>query len=205
MNYLAHLYFSDPDPLAWAGSLMGDFVKGTLGNEFPPQLLKHIKLHRRIDSYTRDSVPFQDSRRRIDPRFRHGRSVMVDVFYDHLLAAHWDDYHAQPLEEFSLQVYAGLEDVFELLSPGLQRILPRMAERNWLLSYQEEPVIQRVLQRLEERIGHRLPLAEGYGELSRLRPDSETDFCLFISQATRFVRAQRILLDDHNHDDSSSN
>jgi acyl carrier protein phosphodiesterase len=191
MNYLAHLYFSDPDPLAWAGSLMGDFVKGTLGNEFPPQLLRHIKLHRRLDTYTRDSVPFQDSRRRIDPRFRHGRSVMVDVFYDHLLAAKWDDYHAQPLEEFSLQVYAGLEDVFDLLSPGLQLILPRMSERNWLLSYRDELVVKHVLQRLEERIGHRLPLAEGYTELSRLRDVLDSDFEVFMHQANGFVCEQK--------------
>jgi acyl carrier protein phosphodiesterase len=191
MNYLAHLYFSDPDPLAWAGSLMGDFVKGPLGNEFPPQLLRHIKLHRRIDSYTRDSVPFQDSRRRIDPRFRHGRSVMVDVFYDHLLAAHWDDYHAQPLEAFSLQVYAGLEDVFDLLSPGLQHILPLMSERNWLLSYRDEWVVKRVLLRLEERIGHRLPLAEGFTELSRLRDVLDSDFEVFMHQANGFVCEQK--------------
>jgi len=194
MNYLAHLYFSDPDPLAWAGSLMGDFVKGAPDNTLPPQLLRHIKLHRRIDSYTRDSRPFQDSRRRIDPRFRHGRAVMVDVFYDHLLAVHWDTYHPQSLEEFSRRVYAGLDEVFALLSPGLQRILPRMAERNWLLSYREERVMQRVLQRLEERIGHRLPLAAGYAELALLRDDLETDFTHFMEQAHRFVGEEKALL-----------
>jgi acyl carrier protein phosphodiesterase len=194
MNYLAHLYFSDPDPLAWAGSLMGDFVKGPLNPELPAQLSRHIKLHRRIDSYTRDSQPFQTSRRRIDPRFRHGRSVMVDVFYDYLLATTWDAYHPQPLEEFSQRVYAGLYLVFEQLSPGLQRILPRMAERNWLLSYREEWVMQRVLQRLEERIGQRLPLAEGYPELARLRDELAADFAAFMRQARQFSTEQKVLL-----------
>ena len=102
MNYLAHLYFSDPEPLAWAGSLMGDFVKGALDTNLPSQLKNHIRLHRRIDSYTCDSVPFQDSRRRINSRFRLGRSVMVDVFYDHLLATTWKNHHSIPLEEFML-------------------------------------------------------------------------------------------------------
>ncbi len=196
MNYLAHLYFSDPDPLAWAGSLMGDFVKGPVSSDLPPQLSRHIKLHRRIDSYTRDSEPFQDSRRRIDPRFRHGRSVMVDVFYDHLLASHWSDYHSQSLEGFSQQVYAGLYGIFDQLSPGLQRILPHMTERNWLLSYREERVVQRVLQRLEERLGHRLPLGDGYGELARLRDELESDFILFMPQAESFVCEARGQLED---------
>ncbi len=191
MNYLAHLFFSDPEPLAWAGSLMGDFVKGPLDNKLPAQLARHIRLHRRLDSYTRDSQPFQTSRRRIDPRFRHGRSVMVDVFYDHLLASQWDSYHPQPLAEFSQQVYAGLNEVFELLSPGLQQILPHMTERNWLFSYRQERVMQRVLQRLEERIGHRLPLAEGYSELSRVRTGLESDFAQFMDQAAHFVSEQK--------------
>ena len=191
MNYLAHLFFSDPEPLAWAGSLMGDFVKGSLDSNLPPQLSRHIKLHRRIDTYTRDSQPFQASRRRIDPRFRHGRSVMVDVFYDHLLASQWGSYHPQPLAEFSMQVYAGLNEVFEQLSPGLQRILPHMSERNWLLSYREERVVQRVLQRLEERIGHRLPLAEGYPELNRVRSGLESDFAQFMAEAAPFVSEQK--------------
>jgi len=187
MNYLAHLYFSDPDPQAWAGSLMGDFVKGALDSTLPRKLHNHLHLHRRIDSYTRGSHPFQASRRRIDPCFRHGRSVMVDVFYDHLLAARWDRYHDQSLEDFSVQVYAGLFDLFDLLPPSLQRILPYMSERNWLLSYREERVMQRVLQRLEERIAHRLPLAAGYAELERLYPELEADFHQFMLQVVPFV------------------
>jgi acyl carrier protein phosphodiesterase len=30
MNYLVHLYLSDPDPMVRLGNLMGDFVKGPL-------------------------------------------------------------------------------------------------------------------------------------------------------------------------------
>ncbi len=191
MNYLTHLYFSDPAPLAWAGSLMGDFTKGRPASDLPQQLLDHLQLHRRIDSYTCNSGPFQESRRRINPRFRHGRSVMVDVFYDHLLAVQWDAYHSQSLEEFSRQVYAGLYEVFDLLAPGLQQILPSMTERNWLLSYRHEPVVQRVLQRLEERIGHRLPLAEGYGELERIREGLEVDFARFMPCLASFVAGQK--------------
>lgn len=198
MNYLAHLYFSDPDPLAWAGSLMGDFVKGTIDPDLPPQLLRHLHLHRKIDSYTRDSLPFQNSRRRIDPRFRHGRSVMIDVFYDHLLASRWGEYHPQTLEAFSRQVYVGLHEVYDLLSPGLQRILPHMTERNWLFSYREERVMLRVLQRLEERLGHRLPLAEGYGELERVRVGLELDFGLFMQEAAGFVQKQKARLNPQN-------
>ncbi len=187
MNYLAHLYFSDPHPLAWAGSLLGDFHKGAIPQEFPQPLRRHLQLHRRIDSLTQVNENFQTSRRRLDPRFRSGRSVLVDVFYDHFLAQNWHHYHQQSLLEFSRQVYAGLAEQQHHLAPELNSILPQMAERNWLYSYRLEEVVARVLVRLEQRLQHRLPLAEGFFELQRWRKELEIDFAAFMLDSSRFV------------------
>ena len=183
MNYLAHLYFSDPTPLAWAGSLMGDFVKGAVPATFPEELSRHLKLHRHIDSLTQRSEIFQTSRRRLDPRFRYARSVLVDVFYDHFLACCWDDYSEQPLAEFSQNVYRGLQSCYDLLSPGLQQQLPRMIEYDWLTAYRRPEVVQRVLQRLEERIKHKIPLAAGFPQLELWREELEIDFVAFMDEA----------------------
>ena len=188
MNYLAHLYFSDPEPLAWAGSLMGDFHKGAIPQELPQPLRRHLQLHRRIDSLTQQNDYFQTSRRRLDPRYRYARSVLVDVFYDHFLAQNWQSYHQQSLLEFSRQVYAGLVEQQQHLSPGLLQILPRMSEHNWLYSYQREEIVERVLQRLEQRLKYRLPLADGFGELHRWRQELEVDFADFMRDAGKFVK-----------------
>ena len=187
MNYLAHLYFSDPEPLAWAGSLLGDFLKGSVPQQLPHQLRRHLLLHRRIDSLTQQNDVFQTSRRRLDPRFRYARSVLVDVFYDHFLAQNWQDYHPQPLLDFSRQVYAGLAEQQEHLSPELLQVLPRMTEDNWLFSYRHEAIVARVLQRLEQRLGHRLPLAEGFLELHHWRQELEIDFSAFMHDVSGFV------------------
>ncbi len=187
MNYLAHLYLSDSAPLAWAGSLMGDFVKGAVPETFPDELSRHLKLHRHIDSLTQRSEIFQTSRRRLDPRFRYARSILVDVFYDHFLACRWEDYSTQPLENFSQDVYAGLQSCYELLSPGLQQQLPRMIEYDWLTSYRQPEIIQRVLFRLEERLKHKIPLAAGFSQLEIWRDQLEDDFVAFmveVEQAT---------------------
>jgi len=189
MNYLAHLYLSDPSPLAWAGSLMGDFVKGVVPETLPAELSRHLRLHRHIDSLTQTSELFQMSRRRLDPRFRYARSVLVDVFYDHFLACRWGEYSNQSLADFSQQVYHGLQSCFDHLSPGLQRQLPRMIEYDWLTSYRNPEVVQRVLHRLEERIQHKIPLAAGFSQLDLWRNELETDFVAFMDEAQQVTTA----------------
>ncbi len=162
---------------------MGDFVKGAVPATFPEELSRHLKLHRHIDSLTQRSEIFQTSRRRLDPRFRHGRSVLVDVFYDHFLACRWDEYSDQSLTEFSQAVYRGLQSCYDLLSPGLQQQLPRMIEYDWLTAYRKPEVVQRVLQRLEERIKHKIPLAAGFSQLELWRVELENDFAAFMDEA----------------------
>ncbi|MDX2480561.1 MAG: acyl carrier protein phosphodiesterase [Desulfuromusa sp.] len=182
MNYLAHLYFSEPTPLAWSGSLMGDFVKGAVPVSFPAELSRHVKLHRYIDSLTQRNELFQTSRRRLDPRFRYARSVLVDMFYDHFLACRWEEYSNQSLAEFSQNVYRGLRSCYAVLSPGLQQQLPRMIEYDWLTSYRKPEVVHRVLQRLEERIKHKIPLAAGFSQLELWREELENDFTAFMDE-----------------------
>ena len=187
MNYLAHLYFSDSEPLAWAGSLMGDFLKGPLPEDVDPQLLRHLLLHRKIDSFANSNQYFQQSCERLDRRYRFGRGILIDVFYDHFLACRWSAFSDQSLEAFSHNAYQGLTESKQLLPAGLQNLLPRMVRDNWLLSYREERVVGTVLSSLERRLKHRLPLARGVEDLQRERSALEGDFIAFMRDANNFV------------------
>lgn len=189
MNYLAHLYFSAPRPLAWAGTLMGDFFKGSHFGELPDDLVAHLKLHRRLDTFTLNSPPFQASRRRLCPSFGHGRSILVDVFYDHFLACQWEHYSLQLLSEFAHGVYRGLHVCHHYLPLSLQEQLPRMIAGDWLTSYRQEEVVGRVLQRLEQRLNHKIPLAQGFEQLHQHREKLEEDFTAFMSAATGYVES----------------
>ncbi len=187
MNYLAHLYLSDANPLAWSGSLMGDFVKGVVPVTFPTELSRHIKLHRYIDGLTQRSEMFRVSRRRLDPSLRHARSVLIDVFYDHFLACNWNDYSEQSLDDFAQDVYRGLQSCYDHLSPDLQHQLPHMIEHDWLTSYRKPEVVQRVLQRLEIRIDHKIPISSGFSQLELWRDELSVDFSAFMQEAQQVV------------------
>jgi len=98
MNFLAHLYLADPQPLGLLGSLMGDFVKGPLGGRYPEPITRGIMLHRRIDTFTDAHAVVRASRTRISPGRRRFAGIMIDVFYDHFLARDWARYCPEQLK-----------------------------------------------------------------------------------------------------------
>ena len=192
MNYLFHLFLSDPDPEIMLGNLMGDFVKGRLDlADYPKSMLFGLKQHRQVDSFADQSNAFQTSRHRIDPKFGYFRSIMVDVFYDHLLAKCWDRHHHLPLEQFADQVYRSLEEKFSLLPTDLQQIVPRMIKHNWLVSYRNIDIVETVLIRLDKRIKRPTPLPQGFSQLLQHYAELDADCDQFLIQAQTFLSDKR--------------
>ncbi|MBN1310452.1 MAG: DUF479 domain-containing protein [Anaerolineae bacterium] len=179
MNHLAHLYLSGDDPLLRIGNLAGDFVKGVDTAALHPAVQQGIALHKAIDAYT-DSHPIvQQSKKRIGPTHTRFAGVLIDVFYDHFLAANWDTYCDQPLEEYIDEIYADLQAHRALLPPPLQAALPRMLAADWLRAYRDIDGIALALGRLERRLRRRVDLASSIDELKRNYTELEDDFRIF--------------------------
>ncbi len=187
MNYLAHLYLSDHSPQWLVGGLMGDFVKGRLRGKLPASVEAAVRAHRRLDVFTDRDPAARASRGRIDPRFRHLRGILVDVFYDHFLALHWRRYSPEPLDAFTARVYRALAEHQHLFEPPLSWVAPRMAAQDWLGSYASVEGIEELLARMAGRLSRPTPLAEGGAELRRLYPRLEADFAEFLPRACRYA------------------
>lgn len=183
MNYLVHLYLAGDDPELQLGGLMGDFVKGPLDNRDPPGIVAGLRLHRAIDSLAAVSPHCRASRRRLHPRFGHTRAVLVDIFYDHFLAVHWSQYHPRPLPAYAAGVYRLLAAHHSRLPAGLQRIVPRMTELDWLTSYRDRASVNIALQRIATRLSRPTPLGEGASELARCGEELLGDFRGFMIEA----------------------
>jgi acyl carrier protein phosphodiesterase len=183
MNYLAHLYLSEPTPEAWLGSLVGDFMQGMELRSFPPAVQAGILQHRRVDRFTDQHPIVRRSKQRLEQRFSRYAGIMVDVFYDHFLARDWPAYRpGQSLGEFTAQVYRALQDQAGLLPRRLCRILPRMREQDWLGSYRDVAGIDLALRGLGRRLRRANPLAEGVGELVRNHDALAADFARFFPE-----------------------
>ena len=181
MNFLTHLFLSNGAPEVLVGNLMGDFVKGRLDGRFPTGIRQGILLHREIDSFTGKNWHFLRSKRRLDQSFGHYRGVLVDLFYDHFLAAHWEDYADVPLSVFISDAWRVLSEHRQYLPDKLQRIMPFMF-RDWLPSYSHIDGIAAVLQRISLRLKRANRLGEGAEELSRHYEELYGDFLKFIPE-----------------------
>jgi acyl carrier protein phosphodiesterase len=190
LNYLVHLYLSGSDPEIQLGGLMGDFVKGKIPSDYPRKIALGLYLHRRIDTLAQNSSHTRQSRQRLDPKFGHGRGIIVDIFYDHFLAALWPNYSTVPLESYAADIYKLLQKSYQQLPHGLQQVAPRMIEYNWLVSYQHREVVGKALQRIAQRLSRPLPLAEGVDDLATHEVSLQQDFADFINEAKVFVKEE---------------
>ncbi len=186
VNFLAHLFLSGDASELLVGNLMGDFVKGRLDGRFPAGIERGILLHREIDSFTGQNRHFLRSKQRLDKSFGLYRGVLVDLFYDHFLAAHWEDYADVPLSLFISDAWRVLCEHKEFLPDRLQRIMPLMF-RDWLPSYCDIGGIAAVLHRMScFRLKRANGLGEGVEALSRHYGELYGDFRNFFPELLAF-------------------
>ncbi len=187
MNYLAHLYLADPDPEAWLGSLMGDFVKGAIDSSLPPVIRQNIELHRSIDAFT-DAHPIVGaSKRRLHPEFRRYGGILVDIFYDHFLAGEWARFARLPLDHFARSVYAVLIAHYDTLPVPMRRSISYMIISDLLLSYRDLAGVERALRGIEGRLKRPSRLSEAIADLRAHYSDLRSDFNVFFSALMAYV------------------
>ncbi len=190
MNYLGHLYLSPPGEDALLGSLLGDFVKGPIANRYPGPVARAIALHRRLDAYTDSHPAVRLSKSRMSAARRRYAGIMIDLFYDHFLARHWDEFHEEPLRVFSTRVYQMLDRRRDELPERLQRMVPSMVRWDWFGSYAEVESIHGALNRISQRLKRVNPLIDSADELLEHYADLEADFRRFLPEARAFVSQQ---------------
>jgi len=187
MNYLAHLHLGGKSPGHLLGSLYGDFVKGAVAGRFTPDIEAGIVLHRRIDSFTDRHPNVLAALGRFPKERRRYAGIIVDVFFDHLLARHWRQYSPQPLNDFVGQVYGILANEPQL--PGrLAAVAPYMIADDWLGSYRDFRVLEAVLNGISRRLSRPEGLAGAFFEVRELYEPLSEDFRAFYPQLQTFAR-----------------
>ena len=189
MNWLAHLYLSEPDPAFRIGNLLPDMLPTSQLAGLPEDFQRGIRQHRRIDAFT-DSHPIvKQSIQRIDPPFRRYGGILVDMFYDHILAREWALYSRQPLPDFAAEVYGSFETLKHHLPPDASERFDRMISADLLCSYRELSGISAALDRISFRLRRRVQLAEATGLLENNYDSFRADFEKFFPELRADVRS----------------
>lgn len=151
MNFLAHIYLARHSDDAMLGALFGDFV-GTAGLErFNAEVQREIRLHWKIDSYTDQHPEVRAARSLFPDGRRRFAGILLDVYFDHLLARDWPRYHPQDLDSFNHHFYGVLMAQPELPEP-LRKILPGFVRHDWLGSYRDRDAIDHAVRRIATRL-----------------------------------------------------
>ena len=190
MNYLAHLHLGGDRPAQLLGSLYGDFVKGPLAGQWPAPIEASIRLHRRIDAFTDAHPQVVAARARFPAARRRYAGILLDLFFDHCLARHWQCFAVQPLDDFAAQVYRVLA-AEPALPPRLAQVAPRMAAQDWLGSYRDFAVLEQVLRGMQRRLSKPEGLDGAMDELQALYQPLSEDFLAFYPQVQAAVERLR--------------
>lgn len=192
MNYLAHIYLARHSHDAMLGALLGDFVKMDGAQQYQTEIAREIFLHRKIDSYTDQHTITQQARSLFASPRRRYAGIALDIFYDHLLALHWQKYTEQNLQIFIQDFYRELLTRSSLFPDNLAYAAPRMVAQDWLGSYSEFDGVKLAIDRVSTRLsrnGHLLretiiDLHQNYDALSQ-------GFLVFFPELQNFVTEQR--------------
>lgn len=196
MNFLAHIYLSFDHPDVIFGNFIGDFVKGKEINNYPDVIKKGIKLHRAIDDYTDRHEVVLASKKRLRPRYHHYAPVIVDVYYDHFLSLHWEDYHPTALDIYSRRFYQSLEKYNNLIPAGMGKLIYFMSRDNWLYQYQMFEGLNQAFTGISRRTKFDSGMENALTDLKADYEAYEKEFRRFFPDLVKFAKSYLNINDD---------
>ena len=151
MNYLGHLFLSGSDEKILLGNFLGDHVSNKTLHLYDSSIKKGIELHREIDLFT-DSHPIsRELRAMLFDQYRHRSRVILDLFYDHFLAADFCDFQSVSLLDFVIKVSDILQKQLHLMPDSAKRHFMAMRKYGWLEGYTSIDGIRLVLNQMSIR------------------------------------------------------
>lgn len=189
MNHLAHLFLAQSNTELLIGNYIADHVKGKQLEKYPEGIQKGIKMHRAIDTFTDQHKIVAKSKKRLYPKYSKYSPVLVDMFYDHILAKNWSEYSPIPIEKFSEAAYRVLGAQRDLFPPSAQRMYDHMSTNDWLSNYAYAEGMQRAFNGLAYRASFESKMEEALIDLQLDYADYKKEFEEFFPHLVELSRA----------------
>ncbi len=190
MNYLAHLFLSGEDEGIIVGNFLGDLVPKKDIIKLPDDIRDGVFIHRHIDAYTDDHPQVRKGVLRLHAKHHKYAPVLTDIYYDYFLAANWSKYTTESLTDFSIRIYAVLQNYAALMPDGVRDYMSRLVAADWLCSYGRLEGIEYTFNRLRKRVS-RPELLDGVMEsLTENETEFNREFNLFFPDLIAYVEKE---------------
>lgn len=187
MNYLGHIYFSNNDPQLAVANLFGDFIKGKKYLEYPEHVQKGVLLHRKIDHFIDHHFEVLHLIHRIRPDLPKVAPIAVDIYFDHLLAKNWEQYHPVPLTAFLADLYSKIDLSNELYPSHFKQFISLLIERNWINHYASEEGLYRMCQGVSSKLSFENALKQGHEVFYRFENEITSCFHEYMRDANEYL------------------
>lgn len=189
MNYLAHIRLAGDDPECLIGNFLGDFVKGRLTEDsYTPGIRRGIVMHRRIDAWTDSHEITRECARLISPERRRWSRVILDIFYDHLLAVNWERYSDERLRDFLNRSYGIILGVADIFPAHAAARINTIIKDGWIEKYRSVSGLSVVFRGMSLRVRRENPLSGSEQELVAHYDEMNEHFNRFFPEILEYVK-----------------
>jgi len=188
LNYLAHLFLAGNQPEMILGNFIADHVKGKEILNYSEAVRDGILMHRAIDTFTDQHQVVKQSIARLRNDFRKYSGVIVDMYYDHFLSAHWNEYSDIDIHTFTRTRYTTLNSFHSILPARSARLLFYMERQNWLLSYSNFEGMQQAFNGMSRRTTFESNMEYAVANLKSDYEEFGNEFRLFFPELQSYVQ-----------------
>lgn len=151
MNFLAHIFLSGEHEDLLLGNYMADFITNKQLRELPEDIQNGVFLHRKIDTFTDRHPEVKRCNHTIVAKHGKYTPVVMDIFFDYVLAQQWSKYTSQSYETFCQEKQRFLMNNLEKMPLKVQQRTSSMVNANFLSKYGEEAGIRDTYHRVSKR------------------------------------------------------
>ena len=185
MNYLAHAFLSSHNDDLLIGNFIADHVRNSELGNYTPGIVDGIRMHRAIDTFTDAHPAFRSAKRFFYDGFEKHSAILVDIYFDHLLARQFGSFSKTPLGDFTAATYLTYQKNATQFPLHSSRFLQYVIQNDIYSVYAGINGIGRVLNHLSHRIRHDVALDRSVDLFLKNEKELEALFGGFFNEAIR--------------------
>ncbi len=188
MNHLVNLYLSRNLGEKMLGCLIGEIVRTSNFDKYTQNIIDGIELNKKISLFVKEHPVYHRSLQKLNPKYSKHGSKIIDIFYDHFLAANWSNYSNDSLDNFAKDSYRFIESNHGILPYKLKKLISVMINDNWLVNYSSVQGVHNFMREITRRDTFQTNLEYSLEDLINNYNEFKTDFEEIFPQIVQYVQ-----------------